>query len=266
MLKSKSRWLVKDHSEAHSTELQQKLNIPPIVSKLLANRGLHDIEEAKAFLHGGEQPFHDPYLMLDMDKAVERVKKAINNGEAILIFGDYDADGVSSTSTMMQTLLDLGAEVHFYIPNRFTEGYGPNETAFRWAAEEGFSLIITVDTGIAAVKEAQIAKELGMDLIITDHHEPGPQLPEALAILHPKREGSTYPFADLAGVGVAFKFAHALYGDFPEHLLDLAAIGTIADLVPLKGKTGPSPKKALRNCGQASVLELQPFVKRPMPR
>ncbi|TYS00874.1 single-stranded-DNA-specific exonuclease RecJ [Rossellomorea vietnamensis] len=245
MLKSKSRWVVKEHNETDSTALQQKLNIPPIVSKLLANRGINDIEEAKAFLHGDEQPFHDPYLLMDMDKAVERVKKAIEYGEPILIFGDYDADGVSSTSTMMQTLLDLGAEAHFYIPNRFTEGYGPNENAFRWAAEEGFSLIITVDTGIAAVKEAVLAKELGMDLIITDHHEPGPELPEALAILHPKREGSTYPFADLAGVGVAFKFAHALYGEFPEHLLDLAAIGTIADLVPLKGENRAIAKKGL---------------------
>jgi single-stranded-DNA-specific exonuclease len=245
MLKSKSRWLVKDHSEANSNKLQEELNIPAIVSKLLANRGIHDIDAAKAFLYGEEQPFHDPYLMLDMDRAVERVKKAIEYGEAILIFGDYDADGVSSTSTMMQTLLDLGAEVHFYIPNRFTEGYGPNENAFRWAAEEGFSLIITVDTGIAALKEAQLAKELGVDLIITDHHEPGPELPDALAILHPKREGSTYPFTDLAGVGVAFKFAHALYGTFPEHLMDLAAIGTIADLVPLKGENRAIAKKGL---------------------
>ncbi|RIW37659.1 single-stranded-DNA-specific exonuclease RecJ [Bacillus salacetis] len=245
MLKSKSRWVVKDHSEANSRKLQEELNLPPIVSKLLANRGIHDIDEAKTFLYGEDQPFHDPYLMMDMGKAVERVKKAIESGEAILIFGDYDADGVSSTSTMMQTLLDLGAEAHFYIPNRFTEGYGPNENAFRWAAEEGFSLIITVDTGIAALKEAQLAKELGVDLIITDHHEPGPELPEALAILHPKREGSTYPCSDLAGVGVAFKFAHALYGTFPEHLLDLAAIGTIADLVPLKGENRAIAKKGL---------------------
>ncbi|MGM0844118.1 MAG: single-stranded-DNA-specific exonuclease RecJ [Bacillota bacterium] len=245
MLKSKSRWLVKDQGETNSSELQQQLRIPPIVSKLLANRGIHDIEEAKAFLHGEKEPFHDPYLLMDMDKAVDRVKTAIEHGEPILIFGDYDADGVSSTSTMMQTLLDLGAEAHFYIPNRFTEGYGPNENAFRWAAEEGFSLIITVDTGIAAVNEAALAKELGMDLIITDHHEPGPELPDALAILHPKREGSTYPFADLAGVGVAFKFAHALYGSLPEHLLDLAAIGTIADLVPLKGENRAIAQKGL---------------------
>ncbi|WP_421380105.1 single-stranded-DNA-specific exonuclease RecJ [Bacillus salacetis] len=245
MLKSKSRWLVKDHGEMNSTRLQEELKLPPIVGKLLANRGIHDIEQAKAFLYGEEHPFHDPYLMMDMDKAVQRVKKAIEYGEAILIFGDYDADGVSSTSVMMQTLLDLGAEAHFYIPNRFTEGYGPNENAFRWAAEEGFSLIITVDTGIAALKEAQLAKELGVDLIITDHHEPGPELPEALAILHPKREGSTYPFPDLAGVGVAFKFAHALYGSFPEHLLELAAIGTIADLVPLKGENRAIAKKGL---------------------
>ncbi|WP_456273916.1 single-stranded-DNA-specific exonuclease RecJ [Bacillus sp. AK031] len=259
MLKSKSRWLVKDHGENYINRLQDELNVPAIVSKLLVNRGITEIDEARHFLYGKEEPFHDPYLLMDMDKAVERVKKAINEGEAILIFGDYDADGVSSTSTMMQTLLDLGAEVHFYIPNRFTEGYGPNENAFRWAADEGFSLVITVDTGIAAVKEAQLAKELGMDLIITDHHEPGPELPEALAILHPKREGSTYPFADLAGVGVAFKFAHALYGKFPDHLLDLAAIGTIADLVPLKGENRAIAKQGLaklRNSKRPGIAAL----------
>ena len=187
MLKSKSRWLIKDSGEKNINKLQEELNIPTIVSKLLANRGIEDAATAREFLYGEEQPFHDPYLLLDMDKAVERVKRAINESEAILIFGDYDADGVSSTSTMMQTLLDLGAEVHFYIPNRFTEGYGPNENAFRWAAEQGFSLIITVDTGIAAVKEAQLAKELGIDLIITDHHEPGPELPEALRDPSPEK-------------------------------------------------------------------------------
>lgn len=146
-----------------------------------------------------------------MDIAVSRIKDAIANNEQILIFGDYDADGVTSTSVMMLTLQELGANVQYYIPNRFTEGYGPNENAFRHAAESGIHLIITVDTGIAALHEARIAKELGLDLIITDHHEPGPKLPEALAIIHPKLENSPYPFHDLAGVGVAFKLSHALW-------------------------------------------------------
>ena len=121
-----------------------------------------------------------------MDKAVIRIKKAVEAKEAILIFGDYDADGVTSTTVMMKTLQELGANVQFYIPNRFTEGYGPNEGAFRYAHEIGIALIITVDTGIAALHEASVAKELGIDLIITDHHEPGPELPDAFAIVHPK--------------------------------------------------------------------------------
>ncbi|WP_234396890.1 single-stranded-DNA-specific exonuclease RecJ [Bacillus massiliglaciei] len=141
--------------------------------------------------------------------------------------------GVSSTTVLMTALQRLGAEVDFYIPNRFTEGYGPNPMAIRLAADQGISLMITVDTGISAVDEAALAKELGMDYIVTDHHEPGPVLPDALAIIHPKIEDNPYPFKDLAGVGVAFKLAHALLGEVPEDLLEVAAIGTIADLVPL---------------------------------
>ncbi len=160
--------------------------------------------------------------------------------------------GVSSTSVMMTVLKDLGAIAEFYIPNRFTEGYGPNEGAFRWASDSGFRLIITVDTGIAAVQEAALAKELGIDLIITDHHEPGPELPEALAIIHPKLPEGKYPFGHLAGVGVAFKVAHALYGAMPEHLLDLAAIGTIADLVPLTGENRAIARAGLRKLQQTN--------------
>lgn len=179
-----------------------------------------------------------------MDLAVIRIREAIDNQEPILIYGDYDADGVSSTSVLMITLMELGANVQFYIPNRFTEGYGPNEPAFRHAAETGIKLIITVDTGISAIHEAKVAKELGVDLIITDHHEPGPELPEALAIIHPKLPDSIYPFRELAGVGVAFKLAHALYEVIPEHLFEIAVIGTVADLVSLKDENRLLVKKA----------------------
>lgn len=154
--------------------------------------------------------------------------------------------GVTSTTVMMKTLESLGANVEFYIPNRFTEGYGPNEGAFRYAKSIGVQLIITVDTGIAAVHEAEVAKELEIDLIITDHHEPGPILPEALAIIHPKIEGSKYPFRDLAGVGVSFKLSHALLGHAPLPLLPFAAIGTIADLVSLTGENRLLAKKGIK--------------------
>ncbi|MED3794831.1 single-stranded-DNA-specific exonuclease RecJ [Niallia alba] len=257
MLRSKKRWIKEEApNKEKAFELAEELKIAPIVASLLIKRGYHTAEEAKAFLFDDNNEFHDPFLLLGMNIAVERIKKAISNNESILIFGDYDADGVTSTTVMMKTLEDLGANVQFYIPNRFTEGYGPNEGAFRYAKSIGVQLIITVDTGIAAVHEAQVAKELDIDLIITDHHEPGPVLPEALAIIHPKIEGSEYPFRDLAGVGVAFKLSHALYGSVPLHLLPFAAIGTIADLVSLTGENRLLAKKGIKALQETNNIGL----------
>ncbi len=261
MLKSKTRWIVRKSDQQLVNTLVNELKITPLVASLLINRGLDTASSARYFLFGKEQ-FHDPYLLKGMDKAVTRIREAIKRQEPILIFGDYDADGVSSTTVLMITLKELGANVQFYIPNRFTEGYGPNEPAFRRAAESGIKLIITVDTGISAVSEAAAAKELGLDLIITDHHEPGPVLPEALAIIHPKLPDSIYPFRELAGVGVAFKLAHALYGEIPEHLLEIAVIGTIADLVSLKdenrliAKKGLEKLKVTKNKGLRAILKV----------
>ncbi|MDQ0214590.1 single-stranded-DNA-specific exonuclease [Oikeobacillus pervagus] len=252
MLKSKTRWIVRETKHEMAKQLSGDLKISPLLASLLINRGMSDTESARYFLFEKGESFHDPFLLKGMDVAVERIKRAIENNEQILIFGDYDADGVSSTSVMMTVLTELGANVEFYIPNRFTEGYGPNEGAFRWAHSIGVDLIITVDTGIAAIGEAGLAKELGIDLIITDHHEPGPELPEALAIIHPKHPEGDYPFPYLAGVGVAFKVAHALYGKVPYHLLDLVAIGTIADLVPLIGENRSIAKAGLKKLQQTS--------------
>ncbi|MHC0035791.1 single-stranded-DNA-specific exonuclease RecJ [Pseudoneobacillus sp. C159] len=260
MLKSKMRWKVHQPDQIMVETLKKELNITPLVASLLVNRGIVSVEEARYFLFGAEQ-FHDPYLLKGMDIAVERIKEAINKHEPILIYGDYDADGVSSTTVMMKTLMDLGAKVDFYIPNRFTEGYGPNEIAFRQAHEKGIKLIITVDTGISALKEAELAKELGVDLIITDHHEPGPQLPDCLAIIHPKLEDSGYPFKELAGVGVAFKLAHALYGQVPEHLLEIAVIGTIADLVPLKDENRAIAKAGIKRLSNTNNIGLKALFK-----
>ncbi len=260
MLKSKTRWVVHKSDDNLVKLLANELKITPLVASLLVNRGLDTVDSARYFLFGNNE-FHDPYLLKGMDLAVQRIHTAIENNEPILIFGDYDADGVSSTSLLMLTLRDLGANVEFYIPNRFTEGYGPNEAAFRKAAENGIRLIITVDTGISAVHEAAVAKELGLELIITDHHEPGPVLPEALAIIHPKLPESIYPFRDLAGVGVAFKLAHALYGRVPEHLLELAVIGTIADLVSLKGENRLIAKKGLKNIRETKNIGLRAVLK-----
>jgi len=246
MLKSKTRWVVQDSVPEAVNKLVEQLNITPLVSTLLVNRGIVETEEARSFLFMEDATFHDPFLLPDMSIAVNRINQAIANDEPILVFGDYDADGVSSTTVLMTVLKDLGAKADFYIPNRFTEGYGPNEKAFRWAESHGYKLIITVDTGIAAINEAAIAKQLGLDLIITDHHEPGPELPAALAIVHPKHPKSEYPFKELAGVGVAFKLAHALYNRVPEELLDIVTIGTVADLVPLHGENRLIVKKGLK--------------------
>lgn len=261
MLKSKARWMVQTSDEEKIEILVKELNISPLVASLLVNRGFADVESAHSFLFDQKAEFHDPFLFTDMDKAVQRIKEAIEKQEPILIYGDYDADGVSSTSVMMLTLRDLGANVQFYIPNRFTEGYGPNENAFRHAAENGIKLIITVDTGISALHEADVAKDLGVDLIITDHHEPGPILPNAYSIIHPKLENSTYPFRELAGVGVAFKLAHALYGQVPEHLCEIAAIGTIADLVSLTGENRLIAKKGIEKLKTTKNIGLKALFK-----
>ncbi len=261
MLNSKTRWIVRSSKKEKVTQLVEEINVTPLVASLLVNRGLENPEEARAFLFSEKQEFHDPFLFLDMDIAVNRIKQAIAANEAIMVFGDYDADGVTSTTIMMKTLQELGANVQFYIPNRFTEGYGPNEGAFRYAHEIGISLIITVDTGIAALNEARIAKDLGLDLIITDHHEPGPELPDAYAIIHPKRAGSTYPFGELCGAGVAFKLAHALFGKLPDHLLQFAAIGTIADLVPLKDENRLITQKGLNIIRNTDSVGLKALFK-----
>jgi len=203
-----------------------------IVDQLLQNRGITDAVDVDKFLNPKLTDLHQAELLTDLAKVKTRVDQAIEQGESILIFGDYDADGVTATTILVETLNELGAMCDYYIPNRFDEGYGPNPEAFQQAKRQGFDVIITVDTGIAAVESATVAKELGIDLIITDHHEAQAEMPDAYAIIHPGLS-EDYPFKDLAGVGVAFKVAHYLLGYFPKQFLDLVAIGTVADLVPL---------------------------------
>ncbi|RDW21690.1 single-stranded-DNA-specific exonuclease RecJ [Oceanobacillus chungangensis] len=231
MLQSKANWQFKPLG-SNERMINDLTGITPVVGELLAQRGITTAEAANQFLSPDIKNLHYPINITSIEKAAERVHQAISMNEKVLVFGDYDADGVSSTTVMLKALEELGADCDYYIPNRFTEGYGPNEAAFIDAHEKGYKVIITVDTGIAAVHEASIAKQLGIDLIITDHHEVQTELPDAYAILHPKCSPD-YPFDELAGVGVAFKFAEQILGYFPKHLLDLVAIGTIADMVPL---------------------------------
>lgn len=233
MLRPKTRWRLVEADEQLSKTLAEALGIHPVVARILVSRGIQSPEQAKRFLSVDPTQFHDPLLMEDMAPAVERIRFALEKGEKILVYGDYDADGVSSTGLMMQLLRGLAADVRYYIPNRFREGYGLNREALHHAREAGTDLVITVDTGISAAEEAEEARRLGLDLIITDHHEPPSILPEALAVINPKKPSCPYPFKGLAGVGVAFKLAHALLGRVPEEFLEVAALGTIADLVPL---------------------------------
>ncbi len=233
MLKPKTKWELAAVEEAAAEKLQRTLHISPLLARLLNTRGINEPDQARKFLQSDLAHCHDPFLMDGMEESVKRIREAVEKGEPILIYGDYDADGVSSTSLLIHTLKRLGATFDYYIPNRFTEGYGLNKPALLEAKERGFSLVITVDTGISAVEEAAFARQLNLDLIITDHHEPPDQLPEAFAVINPKKPGCSYPFKYLAGVGVTFKLAHALLGNMPVDLLELVAVGTIADLVPL---------------------------------
>lgn len=231
MLSSSKKWKFTTTEESSQLE-DDRLTVSPIIRDLLIQRGITTTDQAVDFLSPSLAKLHNPSYLASIERACARVHTAIEQQEPILVYGDYDADGVSSTAVLLLALQTLGANCDYYIPNRFTEGYGPNEAAFQKAYTNGFRLIITVDNGIAAVHEADVAKELGIDLIITDHHEPQETLPDAFAIVHPKCSPD-YVFSELAGVGVAFKFAEQLLGYFPEQLLDLVAIGTVADLVPL---------------------------------
>lgn len=227
MLKRKANWRMENKAP-----VEEEINTTKLVDQMLKDRGIETTEEKDRFLYPKLSHVQDPAHFAHIEKAKERIFEAIENGETIYVYGDYDADGVTSTTVMMKTLQTLEAMCDFYIPNRFKEGYGLHKAAIDQMANEGASVIITVDTGIANVEEAQYAKQLGIDLIITDHHELQATLPEAFAIIHP-HTSPDYTFKHLAGVGVAFQFAYHLLDYLPKELLDLVAIGTIADLVPL---------------------------------
>lgn len=217
-----------------------KSNVPPIVATVLLNRGI-EIEDFRQFLSKSKQGILSPMSMLDMDKAVERIVRAINDNESIVVYGDYDVDGITATTLLYDALKSLGANVDYYIPDRKDEGYGINIMAVNRLIKNGTKLLITVDCGITAVGEVEFAKLQGMDVVITDHHTCKERIPEAaVAVINPKRHEDEYEFEGLAGVGVAFKLAMGISmamgrsaGEFFEKYVDLAAIGTIADVVPL---------------------------------
>ena len=238
--------------------LSKSLKLTPIVAKILINRGIETPEEAEKFLSGGVEALYPPYMIDDMEKAVGIILDNIDEGNKILIHGDYDADGVTSTSILIKALERIGGQPGYYIPDRFDEGYGFSADAINKAVEEGFSLIITVDCGSSNHEEVAMAKEKGLQIIITDHHEVPEIFPKADAFINTKKPGDNYPFKDLSGAGVALKLVSALYSELGRDdwvdFLDLAAIGTVADVVPLIGEN-----RILVRAG----LELINRVKRP---
>ena len=233
------KWEFYDSDNAKINEISQKFNISELLATVLVNRNIKTDEEIKLFLNPTRNDFHDPYLMPDMKNAVDRIIKAIDEKEKTMIYGDYDVDGITSITVLSKFLNQCGLNVGYYIPNRLNEGYGLNKKAIKTIADEGYKLIITVDCGISSTEEIDYAYSLGMEVIITDHHEPLDILPNALAIIDCKRKDNKYPFNSLAGVGVSFKLIQAIGQrlNLPEKeylkYLDIVCIGTISDIVPL---------------------------------
>ena len=244
MIKPKYNWLLSETNDNQITDdIAQQFKLTPIMKQVLESKAIITAEEIERLLKG--QFVHDPATMSDMTKAVERINQALDRNETILVYGDYDADGVTSTTILVKTLRELGAHVGWYIPNRFSEGYGPNELAFQNAVDEGVSLIITVDNGIQGHDEIKLVQDQDVDVIVTDHHEIGPTLPEAYAIVHPMHPDYDYPFKYLCGAGVAYKLAQTLLDNPPSYFKALVAIGTIADLVSMTDENRTLVKEGL---------------------
>jgi len=241
-------------------EIIQTNNIPEQIGRLLWQRKIRSAEALAAFLRPDLDRLHDPFLLYDMEKAVARIHEAIINEEQILIYGDYDADGITSATVLKETLELLGAEASTYLPNRFTDGYGPNLEVYKEKIASGIQLIVTVDNGVSGHEAIAYAQQQGVDVIVTDHHELPDKLPNAYAIIHPRHPQGQYPFGDLAGVGVAFKTACALLEEVPLELLDLVAIGTIADMVSLTDENRILVSNGLKMIQQSDRIGLNELL------
>ena len=252
IITKEKKWILKGSTDSASRiekeRIAKELGINPIIADLLYTRGYTTPQAAKNFLYMENEMLCNPFDMKDMDKAVDRVQRAIQNHERITIYGDYDVDGVTSVCTLYLYLKSKGADVGYYIPNRAGEGYGVSIPAIEALKESGTNLIITVDTGITAIDEVKYAKEIGIDFLVTDHHECRADLPDACAVVNPHRPDCEYPFKELAGVGVVFKFVSAYEeracgytrikaaSNIFSNFADLVAIGTIADVMPIKSE------------------------------
>lgn len=236
---SGKQWILTNHNNDQDiiSVLAGDLGLAPAVARLLVNRGITNPGQARDFLCPSKEQFHSPWKMLGMKEAVKRLLTALEKGEKIVIHGDYDADGITASAILVEALHYLDADVDYYLPDRFGEGYGLHTDPLKQFKENGASLVVTVDCGINAAEEIKFAVQNGLDMIITDHHQPLESIEGAVAVINPRQEKCDYPFRELSGAGIAFKLASALMekagGSFPDHLLDLAALGTTADVVPL---------------------------------
>lgn len=233
------KWEVCKENKNDIDKISEENGLSNLISSILASRGIIEKEDVREFLNPTRDDFHDPFLMPDMEKAVDRILKAIQTQEKTIIYGDYDVDGITSITVLKKFLEERNLQVGEYIPNRLNEGYGLNKEAVKKIAEQGYKLIITVDCGVSCIEEIKYATELGLEVIVTDHHEPAEELPKCLAVVDAKRKDNQYPFNQLAGVGVVFKLIQAisikLNLDNKEYLkyLDIVCVGTISDIVPL---------------------------------
>jgi len=270
---TEKRWIFAARDAELEERLANGLRISRVLAQLLINRDVRDVETGRAFLQPQLSGLHDPWLLPDMERASDRIRDAIRSGEKIVIYGDYDVDGISATALLLRCLKMAGANVEYYLPARIEEGYGLNLKAVEKIISEGTHLIVTVDCGVGSLAEAELARSRGVDLIITDHHEPGHKLPQAFALVNPKIPTSQYPFKGLAGVGIAFKLAWALgksfsngtkvSEEFKDFLLDavsLAALGTVADVVPLRDENRVLVKYGLTALGESAAPGIRALI------
>jgi len=262
------KWVIEESFDKEEiSRFAQEIHVSPIIAQILFRRGVKDAAGAQKFFNPTIDRLYDPFLLDDMDKAADRLRKAILADENILIYGDYDVDGITSVSFLHLLLKELGAHVSYYIPNRQTEGYGLSEYGIDEAEKRQVQLIITVDCGITGHEQIDYANNKGIDVIVTDHHEPGPTLPNAVAVVDPKRHDSTYPFQQLAGVGVAYKVAQALLlrlgidESILENFIELVAIGTSADIVPLIDENRIFVKNGLQRLNDCENAGLKSLIK-----
>ena len=248
MINSRYQWHFPEVSNQKAIKtLSETFGITELIAKILVNRGYDTVEAANAFLRPELSGLHDPFLLHDMDKAIERLMQAIDSGQKIIVYGDYDVDGMTSTAIMTWALELMGANVDYFVPSRFSDGYGPNLANYQKLAAEGMQLLVTVDNGVSGKDEIAWLMAQGIDVIVTDHHELPEELPVATAIVHPRHPEGSYPFGGLSGAGVAFKVVSALLEEPADEVLDLAALGTVADVMSLTDENRIIVKQGLES-------------------